>query len=123
MPTAPDQPKPGRKPGTPKTGGRKKGTPNKNKDAFREALDQAAASVTKPDGSKREGFDILAEYVELYDELRDTDKQKAADMVGKLMEYAYPKKRAVEVSGPDGGPVEVDYTDAASRFDRLMGAE
>lgn len=43
----------GRKPGTPKTGGRKAGTPNKQTQSFRESLDSL-------------GFDVAAEAVELY---------------------------------------------------------
>lgn len=36
-----------------------------------------------------------------------TDKEYM-DVTLKLMEYLYAKRRAVEVSGPDGGPVQTE---------------
>jgi hypothetical protein len=97
-------------------GGRVKGTPNKNKDAFIERLNEAAIA------NGHEGFDILKEYTELYFDIKAENKEKASDMLGKVMEYAYPKKKAVEVTGEDGGPVEIDLSGAVKKFDDLMGA-
>lgn len=109
--------KPGRPPGLPKTGGRQKGTPNRNKLEFAEQLDAAAKALG------HYGFDILRELTELYFLIKPNNPEKAAEIVGKTMEYAYPKKKAVEVSGPDGGPIEVDLTPAARKFDELAGDE
>lgn len=110
--------KAGRKPGTPKTGGRQKGTPNANKQEFRELLNEAARS------HGREGFDPLLKLVGIYYELEDLGVATTGprvDILLKTMEYSYPKKKAVEVSGPDGGPIEVDYSAAADKFNQLAG--
>lgn len=108
---------PGKAPGSPKTGGRKKGTPNKNKLEFAEKLDAAAKA------RGHSGLDILGEISDLYYQMRETNPEKAVDMLGKMMEYQFPKKKAVEVTGKDGGPVEVDLTPAASKFDELAGGD
>lgn len=108
----------GRKAGTPKTGGRQKGTPNKNKQEFIELLDAAA----KAHG--REGFNPLLKLAGIYFELEDLGIATVGprtDILLKTLEYSYPKKKAVEVSGPDGGPVEVDFKPAADKFNQLAG--
>ena len=113
---------PGKKPGSPKTGGRQKGTPNANKQEFRELLAEAARNCGHERGKK--GFDPLLKLAEIYFELEDlgvATMGPRTDILLKTLEYSYPKKKAVEVSGPDGGPVEVDLKPAADKFNQLAG--
>jgi len=84
--------------------GRPAGTPNRTtiefKDAVNRVLNHAApkmvgwlddvASGNIEDGGKRE-----------------SDPGKALDLLAKLAEYVAPKLNRTEVSGPDGGPVQV----------------
>lgn len=68
--------------GQPKSGGRKKGTPNKNSLTV---LDQVAA----------QGFDVIADVVKC---IRLCDDPKDRGMMGiKLAEFIYPKRKAMEV--------------------------
>ncbi len=68
--------------GSPKTGGRIKGMPNKRTLIFQEALDYL-------------GVDILARLAEL---LPTLEPAKRADVLLQLMAYQYPKRKAVEVT-------------------------
>lgn len=119
---------PGKKPGSPKTGGRQKGTPNKNKQEFVELLQEAAEAVAarsqNPEVKKlaKQGLNPLLEITEIYFELKALGIASVGprtDILLKTLEYSYPKKKAVEVSGPDGGPVEVDLTPSLERFKKL----
>lgn len=89
----------GRPKGTPKTGGRAKGSPNRNKT---ELADKARELGVDP-------FTILLLYAK-----GDADtlgytfiplelRLKAASEASK---YLYPQKKAVEHSGEGGGPIE-----------------
>jgi transposase len=109
----------GRPPGTPKSGGRSKGTPNKNKQEFRELLDDAAKAL-----GYKEGFDPLKKLTEIYFDLEKIGVETSGarvEILLKTLEYSYPKKKAVEVTGADGGPVEVDFQPGAQLFDKLAG--
>lgn len=99
----------GRKPGTPKTGGRTKDTPNKVNAEFRETVrklleDNSAnvgrwlALVAEGDGS----------------DSGKPDPAKALDLLAKLAEFAAPKLNRTEVTGKDGGPVETNATHGLS---------
>jgi hypothetical protein len=70
----------GRKPGCEKTGGRKKGTPNKNSATLRNALDE-------------NGFNLIEEFVRNYDELKPTEKFAELKW---LMSFMYPRLAEVE---------------------------
>lgn len=121
---------PGKKPGSPKSGGRQKGTPNKNKQEFLELLNEAAAAVAKrstnPEVKKlaQHGLNPLLELTEIYFELKALGVASMGprqELLVKTLEYSYPKKKAVEVSGPDGGAIEVDFKPAADKFNKLAG--
>ena len=67
--------------GKEKTGGRKKGTPNKRTVDFIERLGD---------------FDLVAELKKLYHSTKDDNLK--GQILKTLMEYAYPKRKAVEMS-------------------------
>jgi len=91
----------GRKPGTPKTGGRKKGVPNKVNAEFRETVRQLLEDNSKNVGrwltlvAEGDGTDACK-----------PDPGKALDLLAKLAEFAAPKLNRVEHVGDGGGPVE-----------------
>jgi len=72
----------GRPKGQPKTGGRQKGTQNKNKKVFRDALDEI-------------GFDLVAETMLTLSKL-ENPKEKL-DFMLRLFRYIYPTLKEVEV--------------------------
>lgn len=77
----------GRKPGTPKTGGRKKGTPNKTTTVAKEAIALAA--------EKLGGTERLVSWAK-------------EDPLNERMFWGtiYPKLLPLQVSGENGGPIE-----------------
>ena len=82
----------GRPPGTPKTGGRQKGTPNKTT-AAREA--EIASTGLTP----------LAYMLKV---LRDEQEELGIrlDAAKAAAPYVHPKLASVEMSGKDGGPID-----------------
>ena len=85
--------------GQPKTGGREKGTPNKSTqtlisrmDELREQLDVCPIQVLMEiaAGKKLNGERMLV------------DESVRVRAAAELCSYVYPKRKAVEVSGPDG---------------------
>ena len=91
----------GSKPGE-RRGGRKKGTPNKRTASVQEKLDKIGLDP----------IEAMAQLVK--DELEmgdDKDKGLIKDLLKELAQYVAPKRKAVEVaaevSGPEGGPIEV----------------
>jgi hypothetical protein len=92
----------GRHPGTPKTGGRKKGVPNKATTEFREAvtrvLEDNASNYGKWLKQVAEGYGRGKAAVA-------PDPAKALDLVAKLAEYAAPKLNRVEME--HSGSIEV----------------
>jgi hypothetical protein len=66
--------------GLQKTGGRKKGTPNKKTLGLQEALES-------------HGLDVIARLAEI---LPDLAPEKRVDVLVDLMGYLYPKRKAVE---------------------------
>src|ERR1700691_1873935 len=83
----------GRAPGTAKTGGRKKGTPNK-------------ASVAKAAAISASGKTPLDF---MLDVMRDENAEMGVrlDAAKSAANYVHPKLSAIEHSGPEGGPFEV----------------
>lgn len=88
--------------GTPKTGGRVAGRPNKTTQEVREAV----ALLAQNNVSKLEQW------------LEDTANgnpdqgvkpapEKAAMLLLQALEYYIPKLARTELSGPDGGPIEI----------------
>ena len=68
-----------------KTGGRKKGTPNKRTLLVQERLAKC-------------GLDPIEEMANLYFEARETDLRLAAGILKELCQYVHPKRKAVEVA-------------------------
>ena len=95
----------GRPKGTPKTGGRSAGTPNKATREFRETINKLlegnADNVAK-------WLTIVAEG-DLEREIKP-DPGKALDLLAKLAEFAAPKLARTELVGAEGGPVQVQET-------------
>jgi hypothetical protein len=67
--------------GIPKTGGRRKGTANKKSLFLKKALDEA-------------NFSVVTELISLLPNLRG---DKRADILFKMLEYLYPKRRAIDL--------------------------
>ena len=63
-----------------KTGGRKKGTPNKKTEDFFSVLESIELNLVD----------------EVYKILPELSPEKRADVLVKLMEFAYPKRKALE---------------------------
>lgn len=78
----------GRKPGTPKTGGRKKGSLNKIGAAAKEVIASVAVGLG--------GADRLLEWI------KEDPKNEAA-----YWERIYPKLLPLQLSGEGGGPIAV----------------
>lgn len=91
----------GRKPGTPKTGGRKKGVPNRVNAEFRETVRQLLE-----DNSQNVGRWLALVAEGDGSENLKPDPGKALDLLAKLAEFAAPKLNRTEHTGADGGPVE-----------------
>ena len=82
--------KPGRPPGQPRTGGRQKGTPNKKTAEVRDLLLSLKCDPVR-------GMALIAMNKKNPPELRGR-------MYSELAQYMWPKRKAIEVSGDDGGP-------------------
>ena len=80
----------GRPPGQPRTGGRQKGTPNKKTAEIRELLLSLKCDPVS-------GMARIAMNKKNPPELRGR-------MYSELAQYMWPKRKAIEVSGDDGGP-------------------
>ena len=74
-----------------KTGGRSKGTPNKDNSLFKAALNELFES----------NADKIVGWLELIDE-----PEKRFDILNKFAEFVYPKLARTEMSGIDGGAIE-----------------
>lgn len=85
----------GRSPGQPKTGGRRKGTPNRATAA--KASEIAASGETPLDYMLRVMRDPQQEH------------QRRDDMAKAVAPYVHPKLATVEHGGADGGPVKVEH--------------
>jgi hypothetical protein len=101
--------RPGRKPGGPKTGGRRKGTPNRK---TREQIEQIKASGLTP-------LDFMLAV------MRNPKARLAMrfDAARQAAPYVHPRLTAFEYSGKDGGPVEVKQVsdiEAARLIGRLL---
>ena len=83
--------------------GRPAGVPNKATKAFRETV-QALLEQNS------ENVAVWLEQVATGSHGKDPAPEKALDLLARLAEYAAPKLSRQEVSGPDGGPVQVQQT-------------
>lgn len=73
-----------------KYGGRKKGTPNKNSLSLQQKLDAFDNGA---------GFDPIAEVLNLYTLIHADNPLVAVKILTELMQYIYPKRKALEHSG------------------------
>lgn len=80
--------------------GRHKGVPNKATTAFRD-------TVTKLLEGNSENVAIWLEQVATGSHGKDPAPDKALDLLAKLAEYAAPKLARTEITGPDGGPMQL----------------
>lgn len=77
-----------------KTGGRKKGTPNKKSQALMDRL-------------KSLGCDPIEDMALVAKEAKtEGDWNLLLSASKELAQYVYPKRKAVEVTGEDGGPIQ-----------------
>lgn len=83
----------GRPPGQPRTGGRKPGVPNRITREILEKLEELGCDPI-------EGMAKLAMDPKNTPELR-------GKMYAELASFAFPKRKAVDLSGPGGGPLQV----------------
>jgi len=101
--------KQGRRKGTPKTGGRQKGTPNKVTREIRET-------------ARMHGPVAIAELVRLISEAQSEQVRIAA--CREILDRGYGKSRmAVEHTGPESGPIPVkklDDKEAMRRFASIL---
>lgn len=88
--------------GYPKTGGRQKGTPNNRTLALSDTLESL-------------GFDPLPKLVEL---LPNLTPEKQADVLLKLMEFIYPKRKAIDltVDNTDVDAADIEYLREVSKL-------
>lgn len=81
----------------PPTSGRKKGTGNKKTEEVIEIL-------------RRNKFDPVQELISLYQ--RTDSEERTVAVAGRLLteilQYVYPKRRAIEHSGIDGAAIQID---------------
>lgn len=89
--------------GLPKTGGRKKGTPNK--------LTRDADAI-----AQEMGIDPLRVLLELCNHREPTIRISAAKEAAK---YVYTQKRATELSGPSGQPIQTQV-EASHELQELL---
>ena len=94
----------GRKKGTPKTGGRKKGVENKTTTEARKAI---ALFVDN-------NADRLQTWL---DQVAEDDPKKAFELFQSVIEYHVPKLARTELTGENGGPVKMQWEDVVSRAD------
>lgn len=80
--------------------GRKKGTPNKVTQEFRETVRQLL-------DDNRENVAVWLEQVAKGGKGKEPDPAKALDLLAKLAEFAAPKLGRVEHVGDGGGPVQI----------------
>ena len=87
-----------------KAGGRVKGTPNK---ATQDLLEIWAAIKYDPATA-------------INDLIPQLEPEKQVDVHLKLMDYEYPKRRAVEHSGPEGGAINVNNSAPSQHVQALV---
>lgn len=80
--------------GSPKTGGRRSGTPNKKSVAMAEILESC-------------GLDPVKKLVN--EILPALEPEGQAKVLLELTTYLYPKRKAIEVSGPSGANIPVSH--------------
>ncbi len=85
--------------GLAKTGGRKKGSLNKR-------------TLVRKEVTEALGVDVPQRLAELLPQL---EPEKQADVLLELLSYIYPKRKAIEHSGPEGMPIQIRDSDIQIR--------
>lgn len=88
-----EEKKVGRPKGTPKTGGRAPGTPNKVTQEFRQTVQMLLD-------------DNRANVAVWLEQVAQADPAKALDLISKLAEYAAPKLARTELVGDEKAPIK-----------------
>ena len=112
--------KTGRKTGTPKTGGRKKGTPNKRSNQLLDVLEAAGYDPEKDNPlvwmlrvyTGEVTMPVVCTEITINGPVavvNDVPLEPALRVrcMTEFAQYIYPKRKAIEVSGPDGGEIPV----------------
>lgn len=109
--------------GSPKTGGREKGTPNKRTQELVDILEEKGFSpASEIIRLYRRAWKEYRRYDEIYDAIQDERTNHeikvpltydaiphlklALDAAKELMNYVYPKRKAIEITGKNGGPLD-----------------
>lgn len=92
-----------------KTGGREAGTPNKRTADLMERLEGL-------------GCDPLEGLARIADD-PSTDTALRARVYADLLQYLYPKRKAVELSGADGDAIKIDRDQTSERIARKLFPE
>lgn len=100
--------KPGRKPGGPKTGGRKKGVGNKTPMQIHAQLVTEKAYLALQKGLQEAGFNLILELQQLYNS-PEASPQVKLDILELLLKRSIPELKPVEYSIP--APSEDDVLD------------
>jgi hypothetical protein len=101
--------------GSEKTGGRKKGTPNKRTQVFLEILEEQDFCVVR--SSIRLYRKALRQFKEDQSDFRFKYLEIAQRGLMDLMQYQYPKRKSVEHTGADGEPILNTLVDLVKAVD------
>lgn len=82
--------------------GRKKGTPNKKTLVLTDILESLDCDVTQ----------------KLTEILPQLQPEKQADVLLELMSYIFPKRKALELTGADGGAIQINAASQLSPEER-----
>jgi hypothetical protein len=88
----------GPKPGSPRAGGRQRGTPNKDTRDVEEKLRKLGCDPIT-------GMALIALGIDAQGNSIDASVELKAKMHAELAQYILPKRKAIEHSGPDGAPL------------------
>jgi predicted metallopeptidase len=90
-----------RVPGTSKTGGRKKGTPNKRSRTFQDYLESI-------------NFYVPEKIIEKIEALSDEDQVK---YLFRMLEYIYPKRKSIDLQADELNISTLSFTEAVMGLD------
>ena len=99
--------------GGPKTGGRKKGSLNKATLA-RPKIEDILSDYVPPMGlgdGQAPGFDPVKELLDIFVACKDNNPLVCAKIASNLMEYMYPKRKALEINVKEFVPLVIESSD------------
>ena len=103
-----------------KTGGRQKGTPNKRTVEFAERLEKLNCDPLELMARMVNGEETQPAKVGVDDDgntiIEDLPPswELRASCAKELLQYLYPKRKALELSGPEGGNIPIELVDWAT---------